>query len=89
MARGAFLDSHPLALGMPGMHGNYAGVALQEADLWLLALGPASTTVVTGNPAAFAPKARIVHADIDLAEIGKNRGYRRRAHRRRRQAGGG
>ncbi|HWC43325.1 MAG TPA: acetolactate synthase large subunit [Actinomycetota bacterium] len=73
MARGAFPDSHPLALGMPGMHGNYAAVAaLQEADL-LVALGARFDDRVTGNLAAFAPKARIVHADIDPAEIGKNR----------------
>jgi acetolactate synthase-1/2/3 large subunit len=73
MARGAFPDSHPLALGMPGMHGNYAAVAaLQEADL-LVALGARFDDRVTGSLAAFAPKARIVHADIDPAEIGKNR----------------
>ncbi|HEU4900386.1 MAG TPA: biosynthetic-type acetolactate synthase large subunit, partial [Actinomycetota bacterium] len=73
MARGAFPDSHPLALGMPGMHGNYAAVAaLQEADL-LVALGARFDDRVTGNLATFAPKARIVHADIDPAEIGKNR----------------
>ena len=73
MARGAFPDSHPLALGMPGMHGNYAAVAaLQEADL-LVALGARFDDRVTGNLATFAPKARIIHADIDPAEIGKNR----------------
>ena len=73
MARGAFPDSHPLALGMPGMHGNYAAVAaLQEADL-LVALGARFDDRVTGNLATFAPKAKIVHADIDPAEIGKNR----------------
>ena len=69
---GAFPDSHP-ALGMPGMHGNYAAVAaFQEADL-LVALGARFDDRVTGNLATFAPKARIVHADIDPAEIGKNR----------------
>ena len=58
---------------MPGMHGNYAAVAaLQEADL-LVALGARFDDRVTGNLATFAPKARIVHADIDPAEIGKNR----------------
>jgi acetolactate synthase-1/2/3 large subunit len=73
MARGAFPDSHPLALGMPGMHGNYAAVAaLQEADL-IVALAARFDDRVTGNLATFAPKARIVHADIDPAEIGKNR----------------
>ncbi len=73
MARGAFPDTHPLALGMPGMHGNYAAVAaLQEADL-IVALGARFDDRVTGNLATFAPRARIVHADIDPAEIGKNR----------------
>jgi acetolactate synthase-1/2/3 large subunit len=73
MARGAFPDTHPLALGMPGMHGNYAAVAaLQEADL-IVALAARFDDRVTGNLATFAPKARIVHADIDPAEIGKNR----------------
>ncbi|HEX9064438.1 MAG TPA: acetolactate synthase large subunit [Streptosporangiaceae bacterium] len=73
MARGAFPDAHPLALGMPGMHGMYAAVAaLQEADL-IVALGARFDDRVTGKLAAFAPKARIVHADIDPAEIGKNR----------------
>jgi len=73
MARGAFPDDHPLALGMPGMHGSYAAVAaLQEADL-IVALGARFDDRVTGNLATFAPKAKIVHADIDPAEIGKNR----------------
>ncbi|MEP7025086.1 MAG: biosynthetic-type acetolactate synthase large subunit, partial [Actinomycetota bacterium] len=73
MARGAFPDSHPLALGMPGMHGCYAAVAaLQEADL-VVALGARFDDRVTGNLASFAPKAKVVHADIDPAEIGKNR----------------
>ena len=73
MARGAFPDTHTLALGMPGMHGNYAAVAaLQEADL-IVALAARFDDRVTGNLATFAPKARIVHADIDPAEIGKNR----------------
>src|SRR5258707_134272 len=73
MARGAFPDSHPLALGMPGMHGMYAAVAaLQEADL-IVALGARFDDRVTGKLAAFAPKAKVVHADIDPAEIGKNR----------------
>ena len=73
MARGAFPDVHPLALGMPGMHGTYPAVAaLQEADL-VVALGARFDDRVTGKLAAFAPRARIVHADIDPAEIGKNR----------------
>jgi acetolactate synthase I/II/III large subunit len=73
MARGAFPDDHPLALGMPGMHGNYAAVAaLQDADL-LVALAARFDDRVTGKLSAFAPDARIIHADIDPAEIGKNR----------------
>jgi acetolactate synthase I/II/III large subunit len=73
MARGAFPDSHELALGMPGMHGTYPAVAaLQEADL-VVALGARFDDRVTGKLTAFAPRARIVHADIDPAEIGKNR----------------
>ncbi len=73
MARGAFPDPHPLALGMPGMHGCYTAVAaLQEADL-LVALGARFDDRVTGRLADFAPKAKVVHADIDPAEIGKNR----------------
>ena len=73
MARGAFPDTHPLALGMPGMHGCYTAVAaLQEADL-LVALGSRFDDRVTGRLADFAPKAKVVHADIDPAEIGKNR----------------
>ncbi len=73
MARGAFPDSHPLALGMPGMHGMYAAVtALQECDL-IVALGARFDDRVTGKLAAFAPNAKVIHADIDPAEIGKNR----------------
>jgi acetolactate synthase-1/2/3 large subunit len=73
MARGAFPDAHPLALGMPGMHGMYAAVAaLQDCDL-IVALGARFDDRVTGKLAAFAPKAKVVHADIDPAEIGKNR----------------
>ena len=73
MARGAFPDDHPLCLGMPGMHGNYAAVtAMQRADL-LVALGARFDDRVTGRLDAFAPEAKIVHADIDPAEIGKNR----------------
>jgi acetolactate synthase I/II/III large subunit len=73
MARGAFPDPHPLALGMPGMHGCYTAVAaLQEADL-VVALGARFDDRVTGRLADFAPRAKVVHADIDPAEIGKNR----------------
>jgi acetolactate synthase I/II/III large subunit len=73
MARGAFPDDHPLALGMPGMHGNYAAVAaLQDADL-VVALAARFDDRVTGKLSAFAPNAKIIHADIDPAEIGKNR----------------
>jgi acetolactate synthase-1/2/3 large subunit len=73
MARGAFPDSHPLHLGMPGMHGTVAAVtALQKADL-IVALGTRFDDRVTGKLASFAPHAKIVHADIDPAEISKNR----------------
>jgi|tagenome__1003787_1003787.scaffolds.fasta_scaffold20978180_2 acetolactate synthase-1/2/3 large subunit len=73
MARGAFPDSHPQHMGMPGMHGAVAAVgALQKADL-LVALGARFDDRVTGKLDSFAPEARIVHADIDPAEISKNR----------------
>jgi acetolactate synthase-1/2/3 large subunit len=73
MARGAFPDSHRQHLGMPGMHGNVTAVtALQKADL-LVALGARFDDRVTGHLASFAPGALVVHADIDPAEIGKNR----------------
>src|SRR5918911_2092254 len=73
MARGAFPDSHPQHLGMPGMHGSVPAVyALQKADL-LVALGARFDDRVTGKLDTFAPEAKIVHADIDPAEIGKNR----------------
>src|SRR5919197_1077768 len=73
MARGAFPDSHPQQLGMPGMHGTVAAVAgMQRADL-LVALGARFDDRVTGQLATFAPDAQIVHADIDPAEISKNR----------------
>jgi len=73
MARGALPDSHPQHLGMPGMHGTVAAVAaLQEADL-VVALGARFDDRVTGKLDSFAPNATIVHADIDPAEIGKNR----------------
>jgi acetolactate synthase-1/2/3 large subunit len=73
MARGAFPDSHPQHLGMPGMHGTVSAVyALQRADL-IVALGARFDDRVTGKLDSFAPNAAIVHADIDPAEIGKNR----------------
>jgi acetolactate synthase-1/2/3 large subunit len=73
MARGAFPDSHPQHLGMPGMHGTVAAVgALQRADL-IVALGARFDDRVTGKLDTFAPDALIVHADIDPAEISKNR----------------
>ena len=73
MARGAFPDDHPLCLGMPGMHGNYTAVtAIQECDL-LIALGSRFDDRVTGRVADFAPKAKVIHVDIDPAEMGKVR----------------
>ena len=73
MARGAFPDSHPQHLGMPGMHGTVAAVtALQKADL-LITLGARFDDRVTGKLSTFAQNAKIIHADIDPAEIGKNR----------------
>jgi acetolactate synthase-1/2/3 large subunit len=71
MARGAFPDSHPHHLGMPGMHGTVPAVlALQESDL-IVALGARFDDRVTGKVAEFAPDAKVVHVDIDPAEIGK------------------
>lgn len=73
MARGAFPDSHPQHLGMPGMHGTVAAVgALQKSDL-IIALGARFDDRVTGKLSTFAPNAAVIHADIDPAEIGKNR----------------
>ncbi len=73
MARGALPDSHPQHLGMPGMHGTVAAVAaLQKADL-VVALGARFDDRVTGRLDSFAPGATVVHADIDPAEISKNR----------------
>ncbi|WP_236794307.1 acetolactate synthase large subunit [Amycolatopsis sp. GM8] len=73
MARGAFPDSHQQHLGMPGMHGSVAAVAaMQRADL-LIALGARFDDRVTGRLDSFAPEAKVVHADIDPAEISKNR----------------
>jgi acetolactate synthase I/II/III large subunit len=73
MARGAFPDSHVQHLGMPGMHGTVAAVAgLQKSDL-IISLGARFDDRVTGLLSSFAPNAKVIHADIDPAEIGKNR----------------
>lgn len=73
MARGAFPDSHPQNLGMPGMHGVYAAVtAIQKSDL-LIALGARFDDRVTGKIPTFAPDAKIIHVDIDKAEFNKVR----------------
>ena len=73
MARGAFPDSHPQHVGMPGMHGTVSAVtALQQSDL-LITLGARFDDRVTGVLSTFAPHAKIIHADIDPAEISKNR----------------
>ncbi|GAA1390356.1 acetolactate synthase large subunit [Catellatospora chokoriensis] len=73
MARGAFPDSHTQHVGMPGMHGSVSAVyALQRSDL-LITLGARFDDRVTGKLDSFAPDAQVIHADIDPAEIGKNR----------------
>ena len=73
MARGAFPDTHPQHMGMPGMHGSVSAVgALQKSDL-LITLGARFDDRVTGKLSTFAPNAAVIHADIDPAEIGKNR----------------
>lgn len=73
MARGAFPDSHPQHMGMPGMHGSVGAVgALQQSDL-LITLGARFDDRVTGKLETFAPRAKVIHIDIDPAEIGKNR----------------
>ena len=92
MARGAFPDDHPLCLGMPGMHGNYTAVtSMQRSDL-LIALGSRFDDRVTGKIPAFAPDAKIIHVDIDPAELGKVRRpdvrHRRRLPPRHRGARG-
>jgi len=72
MGKGAFPDTHPLCIGMPGMHGTkYANFAIQESDL-LIAIGVRFDDRVTGKVDSFAPNARIIHIDIDPAEISKN-----------------
>ena len=73
MGRGAIPDSHPNALGMPGMHGLYAATtAIQKSDV-LIAVGVRFDDRVTGDPDSFAPFAKVIHADVDPAEIGKVR----------------
>src|SRR5438876_6258460 len=73
MARGSFPDDHPQCLGMPGMHGNYTAVtSMQKSDL-LIALGSRFDDRVTGKVDAFAPGAKVIHVDIDPAELGKVR----------------
>ncbi|NCX78134.1 MAG: biosynthetic-type acetolactate synthase large subunit, partial [Proteobacteria bacterium] len=73
MGRGAFPDGHELCLEMPGMHGNYtATTSIQNADL-LIAIGVRFDDRVTANPSFFAQNAKVIHADIDPAEIGKVR----------------
>src|SRR3954449_6158722 len=73
MARGALPDTHDLHFGMPGMHGSVSAVgALQRSDL-LICLGARFDDRVTGKLDSFAPEAKVIHADIDPAEIGKNR----------------
>ena len=71
MALGAFPESHPLHMGMPGMHGTVPAVAaMQRADL-LITIGARFDDRVTGDASTFAPEAQVIHADIDPAEIGK------------------
>lgn len=73
MARGAFPDDHEQCLGMPGMHGNYTAItAMQESDL-LITLGARFDDRVTGKLDGFAPDAKIIHVDVDPAELGKVR----------------
>lgn len=73
MGRGGIPDSHPLALGMPGMHGNYTAItAMQKSDL-LVTIGARFDDRVTGKVDAFAPGAKVIHVDVDPAEISKVR----------------
>ena len=72
MGVGCFPEDHPLSLGMLGMHGTkYANYAIQESDL-ILAIGARFDDRVTGKISSFAPRAKIVHIDVDPAEVGKN-----------------
>lgn len=73
MARGAFPDAHRMHMGMPGMHGKVSAVAaMQKSDL-LITIGARFDDRVTGQLETFAPEAKVIHADIDPAEIGKIR----------------
>jgi acetolactate synthase-1/2/3 large subunit len=73
MGRGGIPDDHPLCLGMPGMHGNYTAVtSMQNSDL-LITLGARFDDRVTGKVSTFAPNAKVIHVDIDPAELGKVR----------------
>ncbi len=73
MARGAFPDEHEQCLGMPGMHGNYTAItSMQESDL-LITLGARFDDRVTGKKDGFAPNAKVIHVDVDPAELGKVR----------------
>jgi acetolactate synthase-1/2/3 large subunit len=68
----AFPEAHPLHLGMPGMHGEvHVNRAIQHADV-IVGIGLRFDDRVTGNVAAFAPQAKIIHIELDRAEIGKN-----------------
>ena len=74
MGKGAIPETHPLSLGFVGMHGaKYANYAVQESDL-IIAVGIRFSDRTTGRVSDFAPDARIIHIDIDPAEIGKNVG---------------
>jgi acetolactate synthase I/II/III large subunit len=73
MGKGAFNENHPLAVGMLGMHGTaYANFAVSECDL-LIAVGARFDDRVTGKLDEFASRAKVIHIDIDPAEVGKNR----------------
>jgi acetolactate synthase-1/2/3 large subunit len=73
LAKGAFPDSHPLSVQMPGMHGSkYANWTIHRSDL-LITVGARFDDRVTGKLDAFAPGAKIIHFDIDPAEVSKNR----------------
>jgi acetolactate synthase-1/2/3 large subunit len=73
MGKGAFDENHPLAVGMLGMHGTaYANFAVSECDL-LIAVGARFDDRVTGKLDEFASRAKVIHIDIDPAEVGKNR----------------
>ena len=74
MGKGAFDENHPLSVGMLGMHGTaYANYAVTECDL-LIAIGARFDDRVTGKLDEFASRAKVIHIDIDPAEVGKNRG---------------